>query len=187
MGHFLIESRPALIGINTVRPVQRIEQPRGKQEIRQVKPELIIDSAMTAVQIDQSACFAEAGLKGSQELSREYAEMGRQAALEAIGRIVEEGNTMARTPWSVSLRTILANLVQERHPLFVDFNVKFIPQSRPDIEWTPGYLNIDWSLGGAEIGYTPSKPLHQYTPGKAEVYIRQRNELKIEYIVDEKV
>lgn len=177
-----IRTTKAQIGIRTTTPELRIRQPKGELELKQTKPQLQIEKELPKVKIDQHQCFAEAGLKNYLELTRENADIGYQEALKAVARIAEEGNRMAEFEKGDSAIVSIAGdkIFTER-----SFNVKFIPQSRPKISWT-GYLNINWQIDKAKINYSAHKPEVQYTPGKTEIYLRQRPSLDITYI-DEKV
>ncbi len=172
------------IGLNIKKPVQEILQPRGEQSIRQIKPQMTVERELPKVLIDQRRCFSEAGLKSPQELTDEYAALGRQAALEGTARRAEEGTRLGRIEDSLSLRELLAGMAEENTWPKIDFNIDFIPKSRPQIEVT-GYLKIDWQLGKAITEYTPRKAVTRYQPGKVEVYLRQRGYVQIN-VVDEK-
>ncbi|HHV72112.1 MAG TPA: hypothetical protein GXX38_05805 [Clostridia bacterium] len=176
-----IETRPLLLGIKTQKPVQSLEQPRGEQDIRQVKAEMIIDREWPRVIIDQYECFAEAGLKGNLDLAREYAELGKRVVLEYTGRIAQEGDRFGRIEDGLPARAIVAEIAERNAWPEYDFNVDCIPKSRPKIE-VVGHLNIDWRLGGAEIDYRPRKTIHYYQPGKANIYVRQWNSINIRHI-----
>ena len=168
------------IGIKTTNAYLDMSQPKGEQFIRQIKPQMIIDRELPKVLIDQSQPFAEAGRKPWSQVAAEYAQMGRQQALEGIGRIVDDGNRMAmiqrKMPAAIP-ELALKNSRTKQH----EFNFGMIPTSRPKIEVT-GHLNIDWQLGGVEYSYTPRKPVADYHPGKAEIYMKQYPHIEFKYI-----
>lgn len=168
------------IGIETRNAYLDIKQPKGEQSIRQIKPEMIVDRELPKVLIDQSQPFAEAGRKPWSQVAEEYAQMGRQQALEGIARIVDDGNRMAmiqrRMPDAIS-EIALKNSTPKQH----EFNFAMIPTSRPKIEIT-GHLNINWQLGGVEYSYTPRKPEGDYSPGKVDIYMKQYPKTEIRYI-----
>jgi len=132
------------------------------------------------VLIDQFQCFSEAGRKSVFELGREYARLGREAALKAIGRIAEEGRRMAAIERK---ENVIPQLARERTTRDAAFNIAFIPTSRPEIQVTggtmdmkyiPGSLQMDWEIHTtAEFDAT----LH-----KVEIYMRQWPELHIEVV-----
>lgn len=177
----LIDTVPARIGINTTGSAQRLEQPGGEQKIKQVKAEMILDWELPRVVIDQYQCFAEAGLKGNQDMIRDYAELGENVVLEYTGRIACEGDQFARIEDGRSAREVLAQTARENTLTKQEFNIAAVPQSRPRIEVT-GHLNIGWRRGGAVIDYRPSRVVHNYQPGKVEIYLKQLNKIRIRYL-----
>lgn len=168
------------IGIKTTNAYLDIRQPKGEQSIRQVKPQMIVDRELPKVLIDQSQPFSEAGRKSWAEFAAEYAQLGRQQALEGIARIVDDGNRMAqiqrKMPDAIP-EIAFKNAMPKQH----EFNFALMPTSRPKIEVT-GHLNIDWQLGGVEHSYTPRKPVAEYSPGKAEIYMKQYPDIEIKYV-----
>lgn len=157
------------IHITTTNARLQIQQPKGELSIIQTKPTMIVDRQLPRVLIDQSQQFSEAGLKKWYELIDEYAQLGRQQAMNGIARIVEDGNRMAqiqrKMPPAIP-ELVLKNSTSPK----LDFNFTMIPKTRPKIE-VEGYLNIDWQLGKTEINYTPRKPIIEYTAGRVDISV----------------
>lgn len=174
----VINTVKAQIGVKSTPGVQTIQQPKGILEINKTKTEMNIDKELPKVNIDQHQCFAEAGLKNIFELIEENAQLGKQRAYEAIGRIVDEGNRLASIENGFSA---IPDIAYENMGMEREFNVKFIPQSRPEITVT-GHLNINWQIGKTETHYTPKKPIISYQTGKVEVYLRQKPSIEMKYI-----
>jgi len=168
------------IGINTTNAYLDIRQPKGEQSIRQIKPQMTVDRELPKVIIDQSQCFAEAGRKPISQVVSEYAQLGRQQALEGIARIVEDGNRMAMIQNKMPA-AIPEIALKNSTPKQNEFNFGLIPTSRPKIDVT-GYLNINWQLGGVEYSYTPRKPIADYNPGKVDIYMKQYPKTEIRFI-----
>lgn len=168
------------IGIETTNAYLDMRQPKGEQSIRQIKPQMMIDRQLPKVIIDQSQPFAEAGRKPWSQVAAEYAQLGRQQALEGIARIVDDGNRMAmiqrKMPEAIP-EIAFKNSMPKQH----EFNFAVIPTSRPKIDVT-GYLNIQWQLGGVEHSYTPRRPEADYRPGKVDIYMKQYPKTEIRYI-----
>lgn len=168
------------IGIKTTNAYLDISQPKGEQSIRQVKPQMLTDRELPKVLIDQSQPFAEAGRKPWSQVAAEYAQLGRQQALEGIARIVDDGNRMAmiqkKMPDAIP-EIAFKNSMPKQH----EFNFAMIPTSRPKIDVT-GHLDIQWQLGGVEYSYTPKKPIADYRPGKVDIYMKQYPKTEIRFI-----
>lgn len=120
-----------------------IRQPREPRTIEHQDARMFVEREFTVVEIDQSACFAEAGLKNALELSRENAELGRQAVLEGTARRAEEGDMLANIEAGFSA---IAEIAAQNMDTAKDFNIAFIPQSRPVINVT-GSFRINWEMG----------------------------------------
>ncbi|EOC99390.1 hypothetical protein L21TH_2571 [Caldisalinibacter kiritimatiensis] len=157
-----------------------IQQPRGEQTIRTTKPKANIKSEKPKVIIDQYQCFAEAGLKNFLDLTKEAAQLGRQKALEAITRIVQDGNRMAMI--QKNMPPAIPELAEKNAwDDNLDYNIGLIPKSRPKIE-VKGDLKIDWVLGKVDINYKVNKPKINYNPAKVEIYIKQKGSIDVQYV-----
>ena len=107
-----------------------------------------IEREMPRVIIDQYECFAEAGLKGSADFMKEYAELGKQVVLETIGKIAQEGDAMAQIENGKDMIAELAfeKMFDDEKELIIDC----IPKSRPKVD-VAGDLRLEWEMGSVEI------------------------------------
>lgn len=175
---FQIKSTPGLIGINTISAKLSIRQPRGRQEISQPKAELYIERELPRVIIDQYQCFAEAGLKNPTDFAKDNGQWSYKCFLEAIARYNEEGDMLAQIEKGSNPFPVIAE--NRAFPRY-DFNIDFIPRSRPKIDVT-GYLNMRWKINKPLINYEVRKPIVDYERGKVEIFMRQWPSLEIKYI-----
>lgn len=174
-----ITTQKARLGMQTSPSRMEIEQPRGQWQMQTVPAQMQINQGTPQVIIDQSVPFAEAGLKTLPMMMQEYADLGKQYVLEGIARRAQEGDMMARPPYGNAIAQIAAS----RTPIErADFNVQFIPQSRPEIDIVGLEFEINWQLGGSERTFHPQKPQINYTPGAVEIYMMQHPEIYFEYI-----
>ena len=182
MNNLRITTVNGQIGINTTHGSYTMSSPKGEQSIKQIKPKMTISGESPKVIIDSYQCWAERGLKNNIDLLTENAQLGRQAAIKAIDRIVGDGNRMAmitrRTPPAIP-----EIAVKNSAPIQHEFNYTMIPKSRPKID-VVGNLKIDWQLGGVDINYTPKKPQIEYNRGKVEIYMQRYPEINMQYIDD---
>ncbi|MGI6707485.1 MAG: DUF6470 family protein [Clostridia bacterium] len=170
-GQIGIETHPSKLSIQQPPPRATMKRRDGRLEIRREPVQVLID---------QSRCFAEAGRKPISEMGKEYARLGREAALEAIGRIAEEGRRLMAIE---KKENVISQIARERMTRDASFNIAFIPSSRPeirmmggtlDIEYIPGFIQMDWEIHTtAEFDAT----LH-----KVDIYMRQWPELHIEVV-----
>ena len=171
----------AQIGLRTVEPVQEIQQIPADLSIKQYPSKMNIDRKPSQLEIDQEQAWNELNLKKISVLSADMAEFSKQEGFEAIAQISQEGDQLARIEHK---NDAVASIATEKgNPEPADFNVAFIPSyGSVKIHYTPSELSINWKQGGAEIEFTPHKPIHNYTPGKTKVYLRQMQDLQIDFV-----
>ena len=158
-----------------------IQQGHGQLEMTTTPNKLDIVKDKLEIRIDQTQCFAEAGLKTNTMLMEDYARLGRQYVMEGIARVAEEGNQLAMPNNFNAIANIAANKANK----VLDFNIKFIPESKPIIDFVGGDLKVNWNIGKVDINYTPQKPQIEYVPGELDIYVEQYASIKIDFI-DEK-
>lgn len=172
----------AQIGLQITQPKQEIEQTPADMQIKQIPAKMTIDRTPSKLTIDQDQAWSELGFKKTSVLVQEFAEAGKQAAIEAIGEIAQEGDQLAAIKQKTD--AFIAIATEKGNPPPAEFNIAFIPShGSVKIDFTPTELHINWERGGAEIEVNPNIPLHLYTPGQTEVYLRQRNQLQIDFTV----
>jgi len=180
-----IESQMAKIGIEQTKPIQEIEQPPADLSIRQPKAELTIEQKLAKLTIDQTKAWEDMDIKSIVRRNEEFAELGREAALEATGRISREGDELMRIENHDN--PIVRHAIENSEKPQFEFNVGWIPSAfSVKIDYIPAELNIRVQPKKPIIEATPNKPIHRYTPGKVHIYMLQYPSLKISF-VDTKV
>jgi hypothetical protein len=176
-----LQSTFAQIGLRRSEPVQEIQQVPAELTIEQTPAKMTIERTPARLEINQEQAWNERNLKGPSQLSADHAEFSRQQALEAIAEIVAEGNQMAAIETqSNAIHAIVTNKVLAPPD---DFNIAFIPShGSVKVNYQPPELQINWQKGGAEFEVKSAQVNHQYTPGKTEVYLRQMNQLEIDFV-----
>ncbi|MCX7746385.1 MAG: DUF6470 family protein [Clostridia bacterium] len=174
----------ARIGMDTVRANLSIQTQNSRMEIHQKHAKLKIDAELPKVKIDQHDSFSSAGLKSTPEIIREAAQLGQQAAMQYIGKVVSDGNMMAAIESGVNaIAEIAARDSYEEKQI----NLGTLPSVRPKIEVT-GSLQIELeggplaALNSAEINFVPAEVNINYTPGKVNIYLTQQASLSIRYV-----
>ncbi|MBB6216414.1 hypothetical protein HNQ80_002514 [Anaerosolibacter carboniphilus] len=176
-----ITSTPALIGINTIPWKVEIQQPKADVELNTQHPKVEIHSEQVQVQIDQSKCFSEAGLKPISELSKENADLGHQKVMEGIARRVRQGHELAAIHKGGN--PIASHAAENAFHLDdKEFTFDLIPKSRPKIDFIGGTVDINVIEGKVDMEVQVNKPIIDFTRGKVEIYLRQRNSIQIEYV-----
>lgn len=170
------------MGMRTTPSRLEIIQPNGELQIKQQKVEMSIDRELPRVLIDQSSCFKELGVKNLVEMTQETAQLARQSVLEYIGKMTEEADRLGQIEYK---GPVIAELSLERMEQLREFNIAFIPQSRPQFDVT-GHLKINWGVREGHAEYQPHFPKISFQPGKLEIYMRRHAKLEMHYI-DKKV
>lgn len=168
------------LGIIRHDAVLSIRQPRAQVKMNTVPTELNMRTEHIKVKIDQSQCFRETGLKSVLELSDESAALGRQAVLDGVARVVDEGNILAMIE-NKSNAVVEIALDQTFTPP-ADFNVDLMPKSRPKIEFVGGEVNFDPVLGGVNIEVQVNPPEISATPASIEYFWHRQPFFRMEFI-----
>lgn len=181
MSSLRITKTDGLIGIKTTPAKMNISQSKIELEINQKQSKVIINKEPMQIKIDQSQCFNEAGLKNNSALSEDMVQRATQNFLQGLNRTVSEGNTLAAIENNVNA---LAEIAANNFIQVADWNIDFIPKSRPKIEFVGGNMDISVDEGYVEINARTSKPIIDVEIGGVEIYLRQKPELNIEFIGD---
>lgn len=173
-----IRTTPARLGMESQKAELEIEQPKYPQLDIQTQPlTLEMRSTPPRLIIDQSRCFAESGIKGNGELIADNAAYGFQKGLEAIGRIVDQGNQMADFHRG---DPIPDQAVDNAYDQFLrEWNMVTMPRSRPDIQVIEG--NVDIQVNEARVinNSVPQPVKLTFRPNSLNIYVAQRNSIEI--------
>ncbi|WHE06701.1 DUF6470 family protein [Thermoanaerobacterium thermosaccharolyticum] len=166
------------IGIDTTPAEINIHNQNAVLEITNVPTRIEIDQKLPQVHIDQYQCFYESGLKSVFDLIHDEAERSYQVGLEAIAKIVDDGNALAAIE---NHQNVIPELASEAGIESIDFNVDLMPKSRPKI-WFDGYLNINWQKENVSVNVKPQKPEIEATRANVSIYMLQYPSIKIDYL-----
>lgn len=173
-----ITKTDALLGIRTTPTKQRVVQRLADFEMSQKHPKVYIKSEPIRVLIDQSQCFSEAGLKNNTDLLDDLVQRSKQAAVEGIGRVVSEGNILASIE---NKSNAIADIALNNSIQTIDFNIDFIPKSRPKFEVVGGTVDITVDEGYVNIKSSANKPEIDVEVGSVEFFMRQNPEIHFSY------
>lgn len=125
------------------------------------------------IEIDQSACFDECGLKGISAFTEDAVSYAYQIAARGINRIVEQGNDKG------DLRRPDPGKEHFNYNAFgmfkKDWNMVTMPISRPKISFTEPKLDIKVESYKVINNAKPPKLSIAYSPSKIEIYTRKIN------------
>lgn len=174
-----MESTRAWIGLQTHQPVQEIEQPAAELSIRQQPAVLEIRNAKGNLTIDSTEARANIDMRSPLRRTRDNAEYGYQKVMEAIAQTSAEGDRLAAIEMKGSP---IAEIAFEESGIYENTDIiaagTFEDGIEMRYEFQPTEINVETHHPQIEVQV--QKPVHRYTPGKVEVYIRQQNSLNIE-------
>lgn len=181
MSNLRITTQDAQIGLNIRDGNYQMSSPKGEQSIKTTKPVMKITGEPAKVIIDTYEQRAEKGMKNNLDLLKTNTQYSKQTVLGGIARIVADGNRMADI--RKRMPPAIPELAKKNStPRMREFNFGLLPKSRPKIQVTGGNQSIDWQEGRTDINYTPRKPQISYTRGKVDLYMRQKQNVQIDYI-----
>lgn len=172
----------AQLGLNIKKPVQEIQQPKAELNLRQEPASLDIKQAKGTLSIDTSEAKANIDLRGPLRRTRDNAEYGYQKAMEAIAQIAQEGDRLAAIERGGNP---IADIAFEESVIYHNTEIIAAGSTVGDgieIRYDLQPAKIDVEVHGKQIDPVIHKPIHNYTPGKVEGYIRQWNSLQIDFV-----
>lgn len=180
-----IRTTPAEIAIKTTPASLNPHTIYAKLELRQKEPLVKIKTEQAMVLIDQYPCFAEEGLKNNFDFMKEQAQKGHQSVFKYTGKIAQDGDDMARIGYHANIMINIAkNSAIHRH----DFNMDYIPKSRPKISYTGGTLELEaefrnnpGEINGVSGTYIPGKRICNYTPPVVDIQVVSYGSIDIKY------
>jgi len=172
----------AQMGLRITKPVQEIQQPQAELNLRQEPAILDIQQAKGTLTIDTSEAQANLDLRGPLRRTRDNAEYGYEKAMEAIAKIAQDGDRLAAIERGGNP---IAEIAFEESVLYD--NTEIIAEGSIvgdgiEIRYDLQPAKIDVHVRGKRMDPVIHKPIHNYTPGKVEGYIRQWNSLQIDFV-----
>jgi hypothetical protein len=163
-----------------------IDSDLGKYDIRQPRPGFEIETKMAKLdttyrkgdqEIDQSQAWEALGKGSVFQFTDKVASESKQLALQGIAKRVEYGNRLAAIHRGGN--PIADHAVEG---VFEDFkfnyegpftthnlNISYTP-NKPESSYEPGYVKTNVQVNHPEINYTP---------GKLDIYLAQRNSIEM--------
>ncbi|WP_256205591.1 DUF6470 family protein, partial [Calditerricola satsumensis] len=115
-------------------------------------------------------------------LARDCAAEGREAALDGIARIAEEGDRLRAI--ETGENAIAAIAAEKALPPPADFTIALMPSPfSVKMRYEPTRLLLHWELGGAFFDPKTHRPVHRYIPGKVNPYLLQKQQLEIAVVM----
>jgi hypothetical protein len=177
MVHLQIHQQYAYIGLNIKEPALRMHTVHPRVEIKTEPAQLAMESPGPDLHIDQSKCFADAGLRSPEVLKDYLISLALSAFSAGVDEIVYEGNALAQIT-GTSVADLAAACLDTDHV----FDVKAIPQQRPDIRFDIHPVKIDYRPADVNASLRRGRVESHLERGRVEGYIRQKNYARIRYV-----
>ena len=114
--------------------------------------------------------------------NKQYAEKGRQAALEASANFAQEGRILMRSKVGEGGQTLDRIFKMRNEMPDGQFKLGFVPTTGPDISWEGPELSIEYEMDKLNFDWKVNKGKIEFIPGSIEMIISQHPELNIEYM-----
>lgn len=160
-----IQTINGVLELQITKPVQEIQQPRATLTQEQPAAILEISTTRPKLSLDTTEARAAIDLKSIRRRIEEYAEQGKQAALDGIGRRAQEGQQLLQIENGGNMIAELAK--QNVTPPPAQLALGFIGnKSGVQMSIEPGTTDIRFTPQKAVNNVQVNKPIHEYTPGK---------------------
>lgn len=113
--------------------------------------------------------------------TQQNAQAGQQAAYQATATYAQQGQLLLNAQIGQELVTQFAADAQTRD-LKTNVGIKFLPTVGPELEWTPGELNIRYEMDKLNFDWRQSQPQFEFTPGDIELSVTQHPDVVIKYV-----
>ena len=159
-----LQSSPTKVQIETAPASLEISQPRGE------------------LTIDQTPCRYSIGIKNCSDFAQDNAALGRQTVMNAIARIAQEGNQMARIESkSDALADIAADSSFSEVP-----EITWASIAAPNIQYQANPVQFNPIAGKVNFTVQPGTVQGDYQPGSVDIRVSQYPSIEIS-VVDVKV
>lgn len=111
----------------------------------------------------------------------QFAQDGVNGAYEATAQFAEEGSMLLDIHLKQNtLAQIAGNRMGPNQP--ADFNIGFLPEYPPNINWTPGDLSIQYEMDKLNFDWKIGQGKFEFIPGNIEFTVKQYPKVVIEYV-----
>jgi len=175
-----LESTTAQINLKTKNAVNQIQQPMADLSIQQPKAELSIQTTPSKLTIDQTEARADVDLKSIFRRMEEIEQKGYQDLLAGIARRTQQGDELMRIENKGNPIPSQAKINSEKPKK--EFGLGYIPSAGSvKIQYEPADVKIEVKPKKPIIDVKVNKPIYDYEPGKVEINLQRRNELKVDF------
>ena len=157
--------------------IDNAEMPKAK--VTRDKGEFNIEAEPVRIHIDNTPVFDSIGLKKPTTRGIEEGQKGLSVSYQAVARIAQDGKDIA--DGKTTVQEIAKRQTMEDATKALNLVTAFIPESGPDISWSDGKLNINYTADKLNIDFELQKTRFKFIPGSVELIINNLPRVEIEY------
>lgn len=177
-----ITTTPIKLSMTSQRARLEAQLPTPQMDIEQTPGSLQMRSQNIKVNIDTYNARQNLGHRTNKDFFAYEASRGRTAADEATARYVQVGNQMAQIQNGANIPDIIyMQMISRMQP---KSSLDAVPLPAPDISWTPGQLDMDYSPSKLEFEAQLKETQTSYIPGELSINVEQYPKVEIEYTGD---
>ncbi|WP_077214811.1 DUF6470 family protein [Bacillus dakarensis] len=178
-----ISTTTAQLAVKSELPTIKMRQPMADMTIKQPQADIQYIQKDAKLHIDQSEAFAEAGLKPVSRVIQEWAEKGKQKALQATARMARQGDMMMDL--AKGGKNMIPQIAKQNSQDPVrDFNIGFVPSSASSVKinYIPGEFHVKVNQNSPEINIIPNQPQINIHLGSTEIYLKQKSSISFSIV-----
>ena len=140
----------------------------AKMDLKTTKNGYKIKSHPIKDQIDNEEFFNSIGMKTLKRQLYDGVQRGKNAVTEFMKRKAAEKNALLSPD-----KTTIADVHRQRlisSPMSV---LRFIPEEKPKISWTEGYMDIKYEKDDIDISWDTGGVSYEYIPYSIEIYVEK--------------
>ncbi|GIO26431.1 DUF6470 family protein [Ornithinibacillus bavariensis] len=160
---------------------QAIRQPKADLSIQQPHAEISMRTIPAKLTIDQTQAWEEMNLLSVERLNEKYAQDGKQAVLEGIGRRSSQGTELMKI--ENKGKPLISQSFQNAYEPMRELGIKFVPSPfSVKTHYQPSNVEIDIQPKKPIIHAQSNKPEVTYVPGSVDISMAQYQSLEIDFI-----
>ena len=176
-----ISSVPINMEIRTQRAELRKQTEQPRANVTRSRGNAFIQTTPAQVRIDTFETRASAGLRSAPRSVRDFAEAGREAAMQATREIAEQGNHIVD---SRGRGNPVVEIIQSRVNRTADTIMAFIPSVPPQITVDEGSISFDFTMDRINYDWSAirNRPEVEFVPGEIEFVVHEFPQVIIEFL-----
>ena len=180
MPSIIINQQFASLGIEITQAQMKITTPRPQMQVVSEPPEMTIETRAPKFKLNWKKVRSESGMKAPTELAQSIGQTGIHIAGDGTKQTVKDGDYLKKVELGGNR---IAQLSRQKtiKTAQAEINLSTMPQSLPEVEWEPGFIDIVWSRGNFKIDW-----IGEYMPEvvidpmfSIEIFLREKPYIKV--------